>query len=189
MKSARTFPAVATSVMGARQFAIGAVDDVPYETLDSVVLIVSELTSNSVQHAAMAFEVRIEQLADKIRIEVEDHGPGDPVARSPDLTEASGRGLQIVGMLAHDWGVKPTPGGRGKTVWASVDVPGSDPKSGGTGGQSNEFIPEPSRPGRSRGANSPGSRPAGRSMSQGRLRCHWHEFRWPWFGTARHPAA
>jgi hypothetical protein len=99
-----------------------AVADVPEEVSDAVTLIASELASNSVRHAASAFAVRVEKLPDRIRIEVEDDGGGEPKVKTPGPTDSSGRGLQIVSALADEWGVIPKREAPGKIVWATVDL-------------------------------------------------------------------
>lgn len=163
MKSIRRFPSTPHSVAGARHFLVDKVEDVSDETMDSLALIVSELAANCVQHAEMDFEVRVEQLPHEIRVEVEDHGPGDPVARSPDSTEASGRGLQIVGTLADEWGVTRSSGARGKTVWAIVHLPVSNERSRGAEHRSAESRSARPRQQGSRGTDSTGTRTDGRS--------------------------
>jgi anti-sigma regulatory factor (Ser/Thr protein kinase) len=87
---------------------------------DSVTVIASELAANCVRHAATDFRISIEQLPSQIRIEVHDAGGGQPVLRSPALTDESGRGLQIVKALSSDWGVDARADVPGKTVWAVV---------------------------------------------------------------------
>jgi anti-sigma regulatory factor (Ser/Thr protein kinase) len=116
------FPAVRGSVPSARRFVASAVVDVPPEVSDAVALIATELASNSVQHAASAFAIRIEQGPDRIRIEVEDDGAGQPVLGSPDPDATSGRGLQIVSALADGWGVIPRDQAEGKTVWVTISL-------------------------------------------------------------------
>jgi len=120
------FPGVPQSVVSARRFAANALRDVPGEVSEAVALIASELASNSVRHAASAFEVRVEQLPDEIHIEVEDDGGGEPAVRSPGLSDTSGRGLQIVQALADEWGVVPNPAATGKTVWVRIALPAPD---------------------------------------------------------------
>jgi anti-sigma regulatory factor (Ser/Thr protein kinase) len=114
------------------------VGDVPEDISESVALIASELATNCVRHAtASTFEVRVERLADRIVIEVEDDGVGDPVVRSPGPDDTSGRGLQIVSALADDWGVVPSPTSRGKTVWAAVTLRATE-RDRGLDGRSEE---------------------------------------------------
>jgi anti-sigma regulatory factor (Ser/Thr protein kinase) len=125
MKSPR-LPAVQGSVSTARKFVTSAVTGVPRDVSDALTVIASELASNCVRHGASAFQVKVEQYEDRILIEVEDDGDGEPVMRSPEPTDTSGRGLLITGALADAWGVR-RPGSTGKTVWAVVTLPVSDP--------------------------------------------------------------
>jgi anti-sigma regulatory factor (Ser/Thr protein kinase) len=124
MRREAQFPAVRTSALQARRFVSEAIADVPEEVSDAVTLIASELASNSVRHAASAFAVRVERLPDRIRIEVEDDGGGEPNVKTPGPTDTSGRGLQIVSSLADEWGVIPKREAPGKIVWATVDLRG-----------------------------------------------------------------
>jgi len=86
---------------------------------DEVILCLSELAANAVRHSDSrrpggTFTVRIESCPGAyIRIEVEDDG-GPWLASAPD--PGSGRGLDIIGVLAAEWGATTSPPGR--TVWA-----------------------------------------------------------------------
>ena len=79
-----------------------------------IAVMVSELAANAVRHTGSHFTVTVDRLPDRIRVEVGDSGPGDPVVRAPDPAELSGRGLQIVRALAADWGVIPPPACRAR---------------------------------------------------------------------------
>jgi anti-sigma regulatory factor (Ser/Thr protein kinase) len=129
MRHEAQFPAVRGSVPSARRFVAGAVADVPPEVSAAVALIATELASNSVQHASSAFAIRVEQLPDRIRIEVEDDGAGQPVLGSPDPGATSGRGLQIVSALADGWGVIPRDRAEGKTVWVTIALRAEDART------------------------------------------------------------
>ena len=120
------FPADQRSVLHARRLVSDAVVDVPDHVSEALALITSELATNAVRHGPSGFEIRIEQRSDCIHIEVEDDGGGAPIVRAPGLSETSGRGLQIVGALADEWGVIPRDGSEGKTVWARVTLPAVD---------------------------------------------------------------
>jgi serine/threonine-protein kinase RsbW len=91
---------------------------------DEVILCLSELAANAVRHSNSrrpggTFTVRIgSRPGADIRLEVEDDG-GPWLAPAPD--PGSGRGLDIIGALAADWGVATSPAGR--TVWARFDWP------------------------------------------------------------------
>src|SRR3954465_15761049 len=85
-------------------------------------LLVSELVTNSVQHAQVAAEdsiVLMVKLDDEnIHVEVRDEGPGfePPAAPPPDDADA-GWGLFLVEQLADAWGV----GEGGKGVWFEIE--------------------------------------------------------------------
>ena len=100
----------------ARRFALEALDDAPSEVRQSVELMVSELATNGVRHAQTSFDVVIDRNGDAVRVEVTDHGGGSPAMRFPGPDEPTGRGLQIVDMLAERWGVDQVEA-PGKTVW------------------------------------------------------------------------
>jgi anti-sigma regulatory factor (Ser/Thr protein kinase) len=118
----RVFPNTLASVREARHFVQDIVGDLPRERADEIAVMVSELTTNSVNHAASEFTITIRRSIDEIYIGVSDMGSGEPALRSPRPTEPSGRGLQIVRELADRWGVIPAPNATGKTVWFSIDL-------------------------------------------------------------------
>jgi anti-sigma regulatory factor (Ser/Thr protein kinase) len=118
MRKARRFDCQAESVAGARHFVRDVLSDQPREIVEAAELMVSELATNSVRHAHSAFELAILLSRSEIRVEVSDHGPGQPVPRSPTPLEQSGRGLQIVIELSDAWGISPSPDG--KVVWFTL---------------------------------------------------------------------
>ena len=93
------------------------------ELLDDVRLLVTELVSNSVRHAAGGPLVELDLFltAGHLRIEVIDEGGGfSPEARSPGQSAEGGWGLHLVDRLADRWGVQ----GDGRTlVWLEIDLP------------------------------------------------------------------
>jgi hypothetical protein len=109
---AASFDPVPRSVKEARQF-VGSLLDDPYlrETSE---LLVSELTTNALQHASGRFEVRV-RAQPRVRVEVHDHSVELPSAKDLAPSDESGRGLQIVTRLATSWGTRKLPDG--KVVW------------------------------------------------------------------------
>jgi anti-sigma regulatory factor (Ser/Thr protein kinase) len=84
-------------------------------------LLVSELVTNSVQHAQVAAEdsiVLVVAISDEtVRVEVRDDGPGfEPPASPPPEDADAGWGLFLVEQLADSWGVRE--GGTG--VWFEI---------------------------------------------------------------------
>jgi anti-sigma regulatory factor (Ser/Thr protein kinase) len=84
-------------------------------------LLVSELVTNSVQHASVSAEdsiVLVVSINDvSVRVTVSDDGPGFEPPSSPPPDDAdAGWGLFLVEQLADSWGV----GDGGKGVWFEI---------------------------------------------------------------------
>jgi anti-sigma regulatory factor (Ser/Thr protein kinase) len=122
MSQRRTFDHANESVGLARRFVSQAIHGASPEIIQTVALMVSELASNCIRHTDSRFELAVTSKEGEIRVEATDRGRGEPVVRNPGPTDPSGRGLQIVDMLAADWGVEVLPE-KGKTVWFTVLVP------------------------------------------------------------------
>jgi len=84
---------------------------------DEFALVCSELITNAVLHAGGAFRIRLTDLGQRVRVEVDDRGPGQPLVAN-DPTRPGGLGLHIVAELSERWGSEKTP--TGKRVWAEV---------------------------------------------------------------------
>jgi DNA-binding NarL/FixJ family response regulator len=88
------------------------------ELLDDAAIVVSELVTNAVRHAASPSIVVVNRIADGVRIEVRDEGLGTPSPGAATSAAEGGRGLAIVAALARDWGV--VAGERSKAVWVEL---------------------------------------------------------------------
>ncbi|NDZ76997.1 ATP-binding protein [Streptomyces sp. SID10853] len=84
-----------------------------------VVLAVSELVTNSVQHGHGDVGLRVRYDGDELCVEVTDGNPAPAELRSAGDDDVSGRGLFLVAVLAKDWGVSND----GKTTWCTFRVP------------------------------------------------------------------
>ncbi|HEV7203802.1 MAG TPA: ATP-binding protein [Jatrophihabitans sp.] len=115
--------AVPASVRSARVFVTESLAAFPPETVDRVVLMVSELATNSVVHAGTDFTITLTVTGEVIRLEVADDGAGLPRLQSPGPTDPHGRGLRIVNQLATDWGSEEATGTDGKFTWFQLHVP------------------------------------------------------------------
>ena len=87
-------------------------------------LLVSELVTNSVQHAAVAAEdsivLSVSLTETIVRVAVRDEGPGfEPPASPPPDDADAGWGLFLVEQLADAWGVEADT----KSVWFEIDSP------------------------------------------------------------------
>jgi two-component sensor histidine kinase len=100
------------------------------DLLHGVLLILSELVTNAVRHAALltpviGVEVRLE--GGWVRLAVEDGHPYRPGAlhAAPEHGHTGGRGLLLVRATAQEaggcYGVEPTAAG-GKAVWAALPL-------------------------------------------------------------------
>jgi anti-sigma regulatory factor (Ser/Thr protein kinase) len=105
-------------------------DDASERAWDAEVL-VSEVVTNAVLHGTPDADdpVRLTVEADdeRLRVEVEDGGPGieEPDRALPEPTATSGRGLALVGGLADRWGVGRLP----SRVWFELELgPASPPR-------------------------------------------------------------
>lgn len=88
---------------------------------DDVLLVVSELVSNSVRHGAPGeVAVKVEAQDDHVRVEVTDDGEGFEL----EAPRGEGLGLTLVEKIARSWGV--VNDGR-FTVWAEIP---KDPTEG-----------------------------------------------------------
>jgi anti-sigma regulatory factor (Ser/Thr protein kinase) len=85
-------------------------------------LVVSELVTNSVVHAASTVDLALSRADGRLQMTVRDRGVGHPVARfeEPEDHYLGGRGLLLVEETSRAWGVLPARG-EGKTVWAVFD--------------------------------------------------------------------
>ncbi|MDG6101116.1 ATP-binding SpoIIE family protein phosphatase [Dactylosporangium aurantiacum] len=95
--------------------------------LDEALLLVTELTTNSVVHAGTEVDVEITAADTSLTVTVLDFQPGTVVPNIPTAGGANlderGRGLLLVDQLASSWGTLHFDGGKG--VWFRLDVPGA----------------------------------------------------------------
>jgi anti-sigma regulatory factor (Ser/Thr protein kinase) len=92
--------------------------------VDRVVLVVSELVTNSVRYGRPPLRLDLRRLRGRVRVDVHDAVAQEPPLGAPgviDLDRESGRGLLIVSAVADEVGVEQLPGD-GKHVFASFDT-------------------------------------------------------------------
>jgi anti-sigma regulatory factor (Ser/Thr protein kinase) len=115
------FASDSASVSAARRFISECVEQLGLQRMPDVQLMVSELATNAIVHTGSRFDVTVERVNDAtVRVEVRDFGPGTPRLFNSSEDAVSGRGLQIVDLLAQTWGVVTRPGGVGKSAWFIV---------------------------------------------------------------------
>jgi len=111
----RTFPGTHDQVARARAFVREIIQGCPLA--DDVILLTSELCTNTLQHSQSGnggtFEVTVYHGPDSLRIEVRDDGSASiPARRVLESFTENGRGLEIVACLAHRWGQRGDEHGR-----------------------------------------------------------------------------
>lgn len=99
------------------------------DLIEVVELVVSELVTNAVLHGKAPVTLRL-ALNDVLRLEVHDASLCPPTPRRAGPEGPRGRGLELVGLLADQWGWQPA--GHGKLVWAELVLPHADtpPRTG-----------------------------------------------------------
>ncbi len=144
--AARRFPATSSSVGQARRFLLAQLPGAGDGEADALVLMLSELATNAVQHAATEFEVAVQVApgGHRVRVEVTDGATGFPTPQDQDADAPHGRGLHIVRTLADAWGIEMRGHQPGKTVSFSLAL---SAEGGG--------VPETGRGQRSTGEGAP----------------------------------
>lgn len=108
------------SVREARRFLRETLDGWSLSGIeDASQIVVSELVTNAVTHAASDCQLRLLRRDSTVRVEVVDGGVGIPDPKPPTATAEHGRGLHIVSALAKAWGTESLPAG-GKVVWVEL---------------------------------------------------------------------
>jgi two-component sensor histidine kinase len=128
--SSRAFPAWPESIPLAREYVSGLLGAVHPNVCRTAALLVSELATNAVRHAAGGdFLVEVREAPDQRRlwVGVTDTEAALPVLRMPDVTAEGGRGIQLVSSLADRWGAGRRRSSSEKTVWFELDYPEVDP--------------------------------------------------------------
>jgi len=97
------------------------------EHTDIVELIISEMVTNAILHGAGPVEICLSCTLGHLRIEVRDHGAGQPALCHPTAEDMTGRGLALVdaltGSCGGSWGVTASTSGQpGKTVYAILPL-------------------------------------------------------------------
>lgn len=126
MRLERELPASPEAAAEARQ-ALEELPPLPDGRLRDLRLLVSELVTNAVRHAALARGdvIRLVVDVDEAGLRVEVHDPGGgfvPAPPQPDPARPSGWGLYLVAELADRWGVYSEDV---TLVWFELDRPAS----------------------------------------------------------------
>lgn len=90
----------------------------PPDTVDSAVLLTSEVVTNAFTHGRSEARLCVVADARHVRVEVSDDNSRHPRRTRPDPDALDGRGLALMDSLAWRWGVRDDR--FGKTVWFEV---------------------------------------------------------------------
>jgi anti-sigma regulatory factor (Ser/Thr protein kinase) len=125
----RVYLPTAESVPAARHFVVDVLRAWGHESLTAdAALIVSELATNALTHAASPFRAIVDRRRGGLRIGVEDAALTPLQRRAAEVDDVSGRGVDIVAALSERWGYSPVPGG--KVVWAELLLDPSRSRAG-----------------------------------------------------------
>ncbi|MFB8775794.1 ATP-binding protein [Streptomyces broussonetiae] len=89
------------------------------ELAENILLAVSELVTNAIEHGTGDVALRLWYPHGELRIEVTDDNPAPAELRLAGDDDVSGRGLFLVAVLARTWGVSKD----GKTTWCMFRIP------------------------------------------------------------------
>ncbi|MFH9427971.1 SpoIIE family protein phosphatase [Streptomyces sp. NPDC017615] len=93
--------------------------DLPGDSADAALLIVSELVTNALVHTEGQVRVDLSLVGRRLRIAVTDSSPRGPLKPTSVGWEATGgRGILLVEAVSDAWGTVPVSGG--KQVWADL---------------------------------------------------------------------
>jgi DNA-binding NarL/FixJ family response regulator len=112
-------PAEPSSIRMARTLVRDALGDQGDDVLFALELLVSEVVTNALKHAAGAPRIEAQLTPETIRVAVYDTEPTLPVRRVPDQDRPGGRGLPLLDRVASRWGADSTE--TGKVVWFELD--------------------------------------------------------------------
>jgi anti-sigma regulatory factor (Ser/Thr protein kinase) len=97
-------------------------------SLELAELLTSELATNSVLHARTDFSVTVEVVDSDIKVSVLDHSIAPPRQRTggSSTLATTGRGLEMVSLVASAWGRTPPESldGYAKGVWFTLPAAG-----------------------------------------------------------------
>lgn len=88
------------------------------ELVDPVLLLTSEVVTNALLHGGTTLTLTVGRAGAGVRVSVEDGSTVPPARRRRSTTASTGRGVQLLGDVADDWGWEHTASG--KVVWFTV---------------------------------------------------------------------
>lgn len=129
-----------SSVRRARHWVTESLPAHDPDLVDTVVLLTSELVTNALLYAPGPIRVAIESHDGTVRVWVSDTSPVEPLPKTYDREALTGRGLDLLTVLADTWGVDPEQ--PGKSVWFRIGPSGDGVSPAGAA--EDERRPDPS---------------------------------------------
>ena len=93
------------------------------ELTDPVLLLTSELVTNGLLHSGAPLVLSVERDGVGVLVDLADGSSVPPVKRRQSSTAMTGRGVQLLDLVADSWGWTPTD--TGKRVWFRVTADGA----------------------------------------------------------------
>jgi anti-sigma regulatory factor (Ser/Thr protein kinase) len=108
------------AVHQARSFTRGTLDTwaLPTSLARDAILLVSEMVTNAIVHGRAPIHLRLRHAREHLLVEVDDTATAVPRKLRPTANDVHGRGLQLVAMMADEWGTRPIHDG--KSVWCAL---------------------------------------------------------------------
>jgi anti-sigma regulatory factor (Ser/Thr protein kinase) len=108
------------AVHQARSFTRGTLAEwaLPDSLARDAILLVSEMVTNAIVHGRAPIHLRLRRAREHLLVEVDDTATAVPRKLRPTANDVHGRGLQLVAMMADEWGTRPIRDG--KSVWCSL---------------------------------------------------------------------
>ncbi|WP_353940275.1 ATP-binding protein [Streptomyces sp. HUAS MG91] len=125
---ARSLP-ISSGVKAARDWTRSHIEDLEWsrsapDTVDSVLLTVSELVTNTHIHARSTAQLVLAWDGECLHVTVHDNSPQMPRPRESDEEATGGRGLLLIDALADTWQAHECPRGKDVTACFRPDISG-----------------------------------------------------------------
>jgi anti-sigma regulatory factor (Ser/Thr protein kinase) len=110
------------AVHQARTFTRATLDEwaLPESLARDAILLVSEMVTNAIVHGRAPIQLRLRHAREHLLIEVDDTATAVPRKLRPTANDVHGRGLQLVAIMADEWGTRPIHDG--KSVWCALEL-------------------------------------------------------------------
>jgi signal transduction histidine kinase len=114
----------------ARRFVLAHLPERPAAAdVDRVLLCVSELVSNAIEHGRAPSRLDVTVTGRIVRVAVHDSDPFQPRPQLVSPLSLRGRGLQIVDTAADRWGADADGDDGGKSMWFEVTMAEAPPRA------------------------------------------------------------